>query len=335
MNGIIRSTKGKAILLISLLFILLASMIASIVFGYTETSFQTAWNALFHFNGSTAHLIIQNTRLPRALIGTAVGISLALAGVLLQAITRNPIASTDVFGLNAGAGFFIVSAVTLFNVSSLQSFMWLSFAGAALTGIGVYALGSAGRGGLTPIKMTLAGAVLAAMFASLTQGLLVANEKALDEVLFWLAGSIQGRKLEWLLDVLPYMGAAWLLSFLLYSQLNLFSLGEDVAKSVGQRTVLFKWLAGLCIVILAGSSVAVAGPISFIGIIVPHFARYFVGYDHRYVLPVSALFGGILLNIADLSARYIIMPEEVPVGVMTAIIGTPIFIYIARKGTFK
>lgn len=335
MNGVIQTTRSKLVFLLLAILLLGVCMALSVVLGYTHTSWKTALEAYTHFNGSNEHLIIQNTRVPRAIIGAAVGASLALAGVLLQAITRNPIASTDIFGLNAGAGFFIVIAVTFFQVSSLQQFTWLAFTGAAVSAIAVYFLGSAGRGGLTPVKMTLAGAVMAAMFASLTQGMLVSNEKALEEVLFWLAGSIQGRKLEWLYPVLPYLGIAWIGSMLMYRQLNIFSLGEDVAKSLGQRTLLFKLMAGVLIVFLAGGSVAVAGPISFIGIVIPHFTRYLVGNDHRWIIPYSAFLGGILLILADICARYIVMPEEVPVGVMTALIGTPFFIHIARKGTFK
>ncbi len=335
MNGIIQTTKYKTVFLFAGAVLLAACMALSVVLGYTNTSWKTVLEAFTHFNGSNEHLIIRNARLPRAVIGAAVGISLALAGVMLQAITRNPIASTDIFGLNAGAGFFIVIAVSFFNISSLQQFTWLAFAGAAVSALAVYILGSAGRSGLTPVKMTLAGAVIAAMFASLTQGMLVANEKALEEVLFWLAGSIQGRKLEWLYPVLPYLLLAWAGSMLMFRQLNIFLLGEDVAKSLGQHTLLFKLLAGVLIVFLAGGSVAVAGPISFVGIVVPHIARYLVGNDHRWVIPYAALLGGILLIAADISARFIIMPEEVPVGVMTALIGTPFFIHIARKGNFK
>ncbi|KSU84759.1 iron ABC transporter permease [Fictibacillus enclensis] len=335
MNGVIQSSKAKIAILALAVLLLAVCMALSVVFGYTDTSWKTAVAAFTDFNGSNQHLIIRNARLPRALIGAAVGISLALAGVLLQAVTRNPIASTDIFGLNAGAGFFIVMAVSFFQISSLQQFTWIAFLGATVSALAVYILGSAGRSGLTPIKMTLAGAVIAAMFASLTQGMLVANQKALEEVLFWLAGSIQGRKLEFLYPVLPYLLIAWIGSLLMFRQLNTFLLGEDVAKSLGQRTLLFKVLAGVLIVLLAGGSVAVAGPISFIGIVVPHFARYLVGNDHRWVIPFSAVFGGILLITADIGARYIVLPEEVPVGVMTALIGTPFFIHIARKGSFK
>jgi iron complex transport system permease protein len=182
------------------------------------------------------------------------------------------------------------------------------------------------------MKLTLAGAAMAGLFASLTQGLLVVNESALDQVLFWLAGSVQGRKLESLHTILPYVIPALILSMIMAQKINVLTMGEAVAKGLGQRTGFVKLLAALIIIVLGGGAVAVAGPISFIGIVIPHFARFLVGHDHRWIIPYSAVLGGALLVIADILARFIIMPEEVPVGVMTALIGTPVFVYIARRG---
>jgi iron complex transport system permease protein len=335
MNGILHGNKIKTAVLILGIISAFIVMVLSVVLGYTDTTLSMAIEAYTAFNGSNEHLIIQLSRVPRALVGMAVGISLGIAGVLMQALTRNPIASPDIFGVNAGAGFFIVFGVTFLGITSIQQFMWIGFLGAAVASGLAYALGSAGRGGLTPVKLTLAGAVMAALFASLTQGMLVTNEKALDEVLFWLAGSVEGRKLSMLAAVMPALLIAWIVSILLSRQLNAFALGEDVAVSLGQKTVIFKFAAALMVIILAGGSVAIAGPISFIGIIVPHFARYLVGSDHRWIVPFSALTGGIMLVLADIGARYIIMPEEAPVGVVTALLGTPFFIYIVRKGIFQ
>lgn len=335
MNGILHGNKIRTAALIFGIILSFVVMVLSVVLGYTDTSLSMAIEAYTAFNGSNEHLIIQLSRVPRALVGMAVGISLGIAGVLMQALTRNPIASPDIFGVNAGAGFFIVFGVTFLGITSIQQFMWIGFLGAAVASGLAYALGSAGRGGLTPVKLTLAGAVMAALFASLTQGMLVTNEKALDEVLFWLAGSVEGRKLSMLATVMPALLMAWVVSMLLSRQLNAFALGEDVAVSLGQKTVIFKFAAALMVVLLAGGSVAIAGPISFIGIVVPHFARYLVGSDHRWIVPFSALTGGIMLVLADIGARYIIMPEEAPVGVVTALLGTPFFIYIVRKGIFQ
>ncbi len=307
----------------------------SIVYGYTDTTWKMAIDAYTNFDGSNEHLIIQTVRMPRALIAAAVGASLGIAGALMQALTKNPLADPKIFGINAGASFFIVFAVSFFSITSLDAFIWIAFAGAAVAAVIVYFIGSLGREGLTPMKFTLAGAAIWALFSSLTQGMLVLNEKALEEVLFWLAGSVQGRSLEYLQSVLPYLIIAWVGSLIIARHINLLSMGEDVAKGLGQRTGLIKVVTALFIILLAGGSVAIAGPIGFIGIMVPHLARFLVGIDYRWVIPYCALIGGILLIVADISARYIIMPQEIPVGVMTAIIGTPFFIYIARKGMTK
>ncbi|WP_165998838.1 iron ABC transporter permease [Bacillus sp. Cs-700] len=312
-------------------FLVMMLMVASVVYGLTSITWATAWRAFTQFDGSNAHIIIIENRVPRALIGAAVGASLAVAGALMQAITRNPLASPSILGVNAGASFVIVIAVTFFSVSSLTTFSWLAFLGAAFASILVYVLGSLGREGLTPMKLTLAGAAMAAMFSSLTQGMLVLNEKALEDVLFWLAGSIEGRSLAMLYSVLPYIGIGLVGALLISTKINTLVIGEDVAKGLGQRTLLVKAGAALFIVFLAGGSVAVAGPIGFIGIVVPHVARFFTGPDYRWVIPYSAILGAILLLSADIAARYVILPLEAPVGVLTAVIGTPFFIYIARR----
>lgn len=315
--------------------LLIASACASVVLGYTQTSWQTAIAAFTGFDGSNEHIIIQNVRLPRALVAAVVGASLAVAGALMQALTKNPLASPGVFGINAGAGFFVVIAVSVFGVTSLQAFTWISFAGAAAAAFTVYFAGSFGREGLTPMKLTLAGAAMAALFSSLTQGFLVSNEAALDQVLFWLAGSVQGRKLEVLYSVLPYTAAAFFICVFLASKINLLMMGEDVAKGLGQKTGTVKLVTAAVIILLAGGAVAIAGPVGFVGIVIPHIARYLVGNDHRWILPYCAVLGAVLLLIADIGARFAAMPEEVPVGVMTALVGTPFFIYIARRGFQK
>ncbi|MDZ5472171.1 iron ABC transporter permease [Bacillus sp. 31A1R] len=305
---------------------------ASIVYGYTDTTWKMAWDAFQSNNGSNEHLVLETVRLPRALIAAAVGSSLAIAGTLMQTLTKNPLASPGIFGVNAGAGFAVVISVSLFQISNLQAFAWIAFLGAAVAAIGVYVIGSLGREGLTPMKLTLAGAAMSAMFASFTQGFLVINEAALDQVLFWLAGSVQGRKLEILISVLPYLIVGWIGSILIASKMNVLSMGEDVAKGLGLNTGFLKIAVALFVILLSGGAVAIAGPIGFIGIVIPHITRSIVGIDHRWVIPYAGILGGILLLAADIMARYIIMPQEVPVGVMTAIIGTPFFIYIARKG---
>lgn len=329
---ILKNSSLRWLGLLLAIFALLFLMCASIVYGYTDTTWKMAIDTFTNNNGSNEHIIIQSVRLPRALIAAAVGASLAVSGVLLQTLTKNPLASPDIFGVNAGAGVAVVVAVTIFQLQNLQIFTWISFLGAAIAAVSVYTVGSLGREGLTPMKLTLAGAALTAMFASFTQGLLVMNEAALEQVLFWLAGSVSGRELENLIVVFPYLLVGMLGAMIISGKMNVMNMGEDVARGLGLNTGKIKIMAGIIVILLSGGAVAVAGPIGFIGIVVPHLTRAVTGIDHRWVIPFSALFGGILLLVADIASRYIIMPQEVPVGVMTAIIGTPFFIYIARRG---
>ncbi|WP_342433963.1 iron ABC transporter permease [Neobacillus sp. FSL H8-0543] len=329
---LLKNNTLKWVGLLASILLMLFFMCASIIFGYTETSWRTAIDTFTNYNGSNEHIIIQSVRLPRAFIAAAVGASIAISGTLMQTLTKNPLASPGIFGINAGASFVVVAAVTLFSVNSLQAFSGLAFLGAAIASISVYGIGSFGREGLTPMKLTLAGAAIAAMFSSFTQGLLVIDEAALEQVLFWLAGSVQGRKLETLLNVLPYLGIGWITSMLIAGKMNILSMGEDVAKGLGLKTGLLKVTVGVIVILLAGGAVSVAGPIGFVGIVIPHITRSIIGIDHRWVIPLSGVLGAILLLASDIAARYVLMPSEVPVGVMTAIIGTPFFIYIARRG---
>ncbi|MDQ0418119.1 iron complex transport system permease protein [Croceifilum oryzae] len=331
----IHTHQGKWLTLIISIFVLILCMVGSVLLGYTDTSIQTAIQAFSHPTGVFDQLVVTEVRLPRALIGVAIGGALAVAGALMQALTRNPMASPDFIGVNAGASFFIVAGMMLFSVTSLEAFLWIGLVGSAVTSLAVYLLGSMGRGGLSPLKITLAGAATAMLFASMTQGLLVLDESALDQVMFWLAGSIEGRKLELLQLIVPYLTIGFLIALFLGKSINVLQMGEDVATGLGQKTWLVKLLGLVSIVLLAGSAVSVAGPISFIGVMVPHIVKGLVGNDYRWVVPFSITIGGIVLVLADIAARFVMMPEEVPVGVMTALIGIPFFLAVARRGVGK
>jgi iron complex transport system permease protein len=188
---------------------------------------------------------------------------------------------------------------------------------------------------LTPLKIILAGAALSALFSSFTQGMLVLNEQGLNDVLFWLTGSVAGRTMEMLSAVWPFMAVSWIAALLIARHINVLTMGEDAAKGLGQRTLAVKIAAGAIIAILAGCSVAIAGPIGFIGMVIPYIARFFAGTDYRWIIPYSAILGAILLLLSDIAARFIVMPEELPVGAVTAIVGIPFFIYVARRGLEK
>ncbi|OAB46800.1 FecCD family ABC transporter permease [Paenibacillus antarcticus] len=315
------------------LFVLIVAVICSVIYGVTDIPLSSIWESFVHYDySSQEHLIIQTVRVPRALIAVAAGGSLAVAGALMQVITRNPIASPSLFGINSGAAFMVVIASGWLGISGMQSLTLFALLGAAISGSIVFYLGSIGRDGMTPIKITLAGASIAAFFHSMTQGYMLTNGKMFDQVLVWLVGSVAGRDMSMLINVLPYLFIGFIIAISLSRHLNVLLMGDDVAQTLGQRTALIKSLASVAVILLAGGSVAVAGPIAFVGIIIPHIVRYLVGNDYRWVIPYSAVLGGILLVTADIGARYIAMPKEIPVGVMTAILGVPFFVYIARKG---
>lgn len=313
------------------MLILLLCLVASIAYGAAEISFSTIYSALTSFDGSADHLIIRTVRLPRSLIAMLVGAALAVAGAVMQGLTRNPLADPGILGLESGAALAVVVAVFLFGASSLSAYAGFAFLGAGVTAVVVYWLGSLGRGGLTPLNLTVAGAALTYLLSSLTSGILILSQRTLDEIRFWLAGSVAGRDFTLFLQVLPYIVIGLVLAFALGRQIATLNLGEDVAKGLGQRTAWVKVTAAISVVLLAGSSVAVAGPIGFIGLVVPHIVRFFIGVDYRWILPYAAVLGAILLLVADIAARLVIAPQELPVGVMTAIVGAPFFIYLARS----
>jgi iron complex transport system permease protein len=316
--------------LILSLLILLICLVVSIGYGAADISASTIYAALTAFDGSADHLIIRTIRLPRSLVAILVGAAMAIAGAIMQGITRNPLADPGILGINAGAAMAVVIAVFAFEPPDSSLYAGYAFLGAGAAAIGVYFLGSLGRGGLTPLNLTIAGAAISTFLSSLTTGILIFSQRTLDEIRFWMAGSIAGRDFTIVWQVLPYITLGLILAFALGKQITTLNLGEDVAKGLGQRTAWVKVAAAFSVILLAGSAVAAAGPIGFIGLVVPHVVRLLVGVDYRWIMPYSAVFGAILLLTADIGARLLIKPQELPVGVMTAFVGAPLFVYLAR-----
>lgn len=328
-----RFLRSRYSLLLGLLVgcgILSLCLLASVRFGAAQIGTGEVISAFTDYDGSEEDLIIRTLRVPRALIAALVGASLGVAGAIMQGLTRNPLAEPGILGINAGAALAVVGAVFLLGVSSLTTYALFAFVGAGVAAVVVYGLGSLGRGGMTPMKITVAGAALAAFLSSLTTAILILDQRTLDEIRFWLAGSVAGRDLSLLLQVLPYISVGLVLALGLSRQITTLNLGEDVAMGLGQRTAWVKGLAAIAVVLLAGSAVAIAGPIGFVGLVIPHIARFFVGVDYRWIMPYSVLFGAVLLVSADIAARVVLRPQELPVGVMTALVGAPFFIYLAR-----
>lgn len=313
--------------------LLLLCSLASLAVGASWVAPSQVAAALLHPDPlNVSHILVSSTRLARTLMAIAVGASLAVAGALMQALTRNPLASPGLFGINAGATFFIILFSAWFSLSSPEHWLWCAFAGAALAGCLVWLIGNMGQGSLNPLRMVLAGAAMAALFGAFSQALLVVNQDGLDTVLFWLAGSLSERSLALAAPLLLCSSLALLGALLLAGQVNVLNAGEEIATGLGQSTGLIRLLMSVLIVCLAGSAVALAGSIGFIGLLVPHMVRRGLSIDHRWLLPGCALVGAILLLLADTLARVVILPQEVPVGVMTALFGAPFFIMLARRG---
>ncbi len=311
------------------------SILWSITLGAADITPDVVYEAIFQTydleNGpSFQHLIIQTVRLPRVLAGVIVGASLAVAGALMQGLTRNPLADSGLLGINSGASFAVVAAVFLLGNPPLSVYALFGLIGAGVAAALVYFLGSIGRGGATPLKLTLAGVIFSAFISSFTTAILIGDQETLDKIRFWTAGSLAGREMPLLVQTAPYMMAGLIGAVIISRQITTISLGDDIAKGLGQNTLWVKALAAVCVVLLAGGAVALAGPIGFVGLVVPHITRFLVGVDYRWVIPYAALLGGLLVTTADVGARIIIRPQELPVGVMMALVGAPFFIWLAR-----
>ncbi len=276
--------------------------------------------------------IVNVLRLPRALVAVLVGAALAVSGAVLQGLTRNDLAAPDIIGVNAGAGLAAVTLIVAFPSVSAVFLPPAAFGGALVVAVLLYLL--AWRGSSSPTRLVLIGVGLSAVATALTTFMITFGDiYQVSQALVWLTGSVYGRSWELglLLQVLPYVSVGLLLAFALSRQITALTLGEDVATGLGQRTAWVKFFSVVAVVLLAGSAVAIAGPIGFVGLVVPHVARFFVGVDYRWILPYSALLGAVLLVSADIAARLVLRPQELPVGIMTALVGAPFFIYLARK----
>lgn len=325
-----RGDNLRALSLLLLLCLVALSAIWAVTVGSSSLPAGQVIDALIRFDGSREHTVVIYVRLPRVLAGVLVGASLAVAGAIMQAATNNPLASPDLLGINAGAAFAVVMAIILFDAQSSASHAWYAFAGAAAGTVAVYSVGSVGPGGATPLKLALAGAVLTAFLTALTTAVLIFDQSTLDQIRLWSAGSLSGRPLSSALGIAPYIVVGLGAAFFFRRQIMTLSLGADIARSVGQNSLLWRGLAAGMVVLLAGSAVALAGPIGFVGLIVPHIARLIVGADYRWIIPFSALGGALLVVSADGLARYALPDKNLPVGVTMVVLGAPFFIYLAR-----
>ncbi|MFE2634140.1 FecCD family ABC transporter permease [Streptomyces scopuliridis] len=309
----------------------LLAVLLSLAVGARAVAPSAVVDALLYGGHSDDAEVIRQLRVPRTLIGLMVGAALALAGTVLQGITRNPIADPGILGISQGSSVGVVLAIAFAGVHTLSGYVWYAFAGAAVASVAVYAIASSGRGGATPVKLALGGAAINALLVSVTMGVLTTSAATLDEFRFWQVGSIAGRDAEVAGQVWPFLLLGTVLVISVARGLDALALGEDVAKGLGQNVAAVRIVGGLGATVLTGVAVAAAGPIAFIGLAVPHIARAIVGSDHRWVLPMAALIGPVMLLVSDVIGRIVFPPSEVPAGVMTALLGVPFLVALVRR----
>lgn len=314
------------------IIVLAVTTVLSLGLGSHHVPASTVIDALLHYDSTNDdHLIVVSSRLPRAALCVVVGVGLAVAGAVMQSLTRNPLAEPGLLGLNAGASLAVVIGIVWFGVTNLVGYLGFAFAGAAVAAVVVYALGTAHRSGATPARMALAGAAVAMFLSAITTAVLLSRESAYDQFRFWAVGTLQGRDLGVTATVLPFIAAGALGALILTRSLNALALGDDSARSLGVSAPLARGGGGLVVVLLAGSATAAAGPIGFIGLVAPHAVRMLVGSDHRYVIPATVVVGPATLMVADVLGRVVIAPAEIPTAVAAAIIGGPVFVALVRS----
>lgn len=312
-------------------FALLLAVLLSLAFGSRQFAPPEVLGALLYGGDGDAAQVVRFLRLPRTLIGLMVGAALALAGTVMQGVTRNPIADPGVLGISQGASVGVVLALSFLGVHTLSGYVWFAFAGAGAASVAVYAIASGGRGGATPVKLALSGAAVNALLVAVTMAVLTTKAAALDEFRFWQVGSLTGRDSEVAAQIWPFLLAGTVLVLSVARGLDALALGEDVARGLGQRVAAVRIAGGLGATVLTGAGVAAAGPIAFVGLAVPHLARAAVGGGHRWVLPMAALLGPVVVLVSDTAGRVLFPPSEVPVGVMTALIGVPFLVALVRR----
>ena len=331
-RGLLRGTGGRAATLLTLLVLLVVAVGLSVAVGSRPIGLGTVWQALTTPDLSTEEaVIVRELRIPRTLLGLLAGLALGAAGALTQGHTRNPLGDPGLLGVTAGASFAVVLSIWLLDVGTPSGYVWFAFAGALVGSVVVFALGSAGRGGGTPVTLALAGAAVTALLYALVQAILVSDQETLDGFRFWVVGSLAGRNADVAAQVAPFIVLGLVLALLNAPALDLLGLGEDVARGLGQRVWLAR-LTGLAgVTLLCGAATAACGPISFVGLVVPHVVRVFTGPRHRWLVPCSAVMGAVLLLTADVVGRVLARRGEVQVGIVLAFVGAPFFIALIRR----
>lgn len=310
---------------------LLLAALASLAFGSRAVGWSDVLAGVLHADPDDIAQAAVHTRLTRTLLGALVGAALGLAGAVMQGLTRNPLADPGLLGVSSGASLAVVCGIAWLGLSGLTQYIWCAFLGAAVASVLVYAIGSLGREGATPLKLALAGAATSAALTSMVSMVLLTRTDVLDTFRFWQVGSIGRASLGEIGQVAPFLVIGAVLAIGCARGMDAIALGDEVATGLGQKIGRVRAVGALATVLLCGAAVAIAGPIGFVGLVVPHAARRFTGPDHRWLLPYSATLGAALLLVADVVGRVVARPQEVEVGIITALIGAPVFILILRR----
>jgi iron complex transport system permease protein len=323
------ATTRRVGLVLAIALLCLAAL-ASLAVGARSIPLADVTDALLHGGASQDATIVRDIRVPRTALGIAVGAALGVAGALMQALTRNPLADPGLLGVNAGASTAVVIALSL-GVAGAAGSVWFAFVGAAAASVAVYAIGSAGRGGATPVRLALAGTALTAALTAIIYGVAISDQRLLQQYNFWSIGALSQRGRTELDAILPFVAIGLGLAIVLARSLNALTLGDDSARALGARVGLTRVGGAASITLLCGAATAAAGPFYFLGLAVPHAGRALCGPDERWVLAYSAVLGATLLLVADSIGRVLVRPSELQAGVMVAVIGAPVFIALVRR----
>lgn len=330
-TGVAAMRRRRLLGLAALTVLLLLVLLASVAVGARPMTFAEVYHALAVNDGTETDVIVHSLRIPRTLLGLLVGVALGVAGALIQGHTRNPLADAGLLGINAGAAFLVVLSIYLFGLSTPAQYLWFAFAGALMASVVVFGFASIGGGTSSPLSLALAGAAVAFFLQAMTQTIVLLDQTSLDGYRFWVVGSVAGRGMDVLWQVLPFLVAGTVVALAGTPALNVLSLGEDVARSLGTNIVATRVVGIAAITVLTGAATAACGPIAFIGLIVPHLARAVTGPDYRWLVPYAGLLGGVLLVLADVVGRIVVRPGELQVGIVLALIGAPFFIALVRR----
>lgn len=327
----------KKFVLVIILCLALLSIIAmfSISLGVKRIAFSKVMEVIFGNDLDSIEATIILQRIPRTVFGILAGGALGISGALMQSITRNPIADPSILGVNTGASLFVVAGIAFFNITAAYQYIWLAIIGAGLTAVFVYSVASMGKDGATPLKLALSGSAVSIVLGSLVSTIMLPNNRVMEAFRFWQVGSIGSATWENIALISPFLILGFIISMLISGYLNNLALGDEAATALGTNVVLTRSVGALASVLLCGAATALAGPIGFIGLIIPHIVRLAFGSEMSKMLPLSFIGSGILLLLSDILGRIIGSPGETEVGIVTAVLGAPIFIFAIRKGRVK